>query len=153
MKRNALILVAALCVTAVAAQEESDFVFGENDSIAAADTPAIDPFAEAVENDVAADSAQYALLDSLGEEENDTIRRKLEIHPLRKGSYFQFGIGARHKRPTLHGGGWHANGAAVAHGQHWLHLLFPAVDGYRYRSACEPLRRNSQTRWRIWQGD
>ncbi len=94
MKRNALILVAALCVTAVAAQEESDFVFGENDSIAAADTLAIDPFAEAVENDVAADSAQYALLDSLGEEENDTIRRKLEIHPLRKGSYFQFGIGA-----------------------------------------------------------
>ena len=112
MKKYPLILIATLCATAVAAQDEADYVFGSEPTDSAsvvADTLAIDPFAEAIAADVAADSIQVepeetdtlaplALdVDSLyldDEADIDTVRRKPEIHPLRKGSYFQFGFGA-----------------------------------------------------------
>lgn len=115
MKKTLIVMAAAICTPVAWAQDEADFVFGayESDStlveygVPATDsvTSAVDPFAEAVEMDIATDTAQYvptdgtideyAAIDTLGlEEDNDTIRRKLELHPLRKGSYFQFGIGA-----------------------------------------------------------
>lgn len=115
MKKTLIVMAAAICTPIAWAQDEADFVFGayESDSTLVEDgvpatdsvTSAFDPFAEAVEMDIATDTAQYvptddtideyAAIDTLGlEEDNDTIRRKLELHPLRKGSYFQFGIGA-----------------------------------------------------------
>lgn len=90
-KKIMLMAAAAVVAPLAWAQEESDFVFGEKDSVAVSDTTAIDPFAEAVEP---ADTTDIAWPDSLDTDDNDTIRRKLEIHPLRKGSYFHFGIGA-----------------------------------------------------------
>lgn len=102
MKKVVSILTIALCSASVLAQE-ADLFFGDNDSIVVFDhdTVYVDPFAEAIEQDIMADTAtseQDSLIytpDTLGfEDDNDTIRRKLEIHPLRKGSYFQFGIGA-----------------------------------------------------------
>ncbi len=67
----------------------SDSIYGVADTLDLAQ----DTLALAVDSlALTSDSLAYAL-DSL-EEDNDTIRRRLEIHPLRKGSYIQIGVGA-----------------------------------------------------------
>lgn len=93
MKKVVSILTIALCSTGAWAQE-ADLFFGDNDSIIVTDADSIyiDPYAEAIEQDIAADTLAYAI-DTL-DTDTATIRRRPEIHPLRKGSYFQFGIGA-----------------------------------------------------------